>query len=86
MKRNEMVEIINKKLIDSTDGYVECNLKSFKQVADILLDEMEYRGMLPPFDENIEESKVGYGAAYLSDEEVRLRYIRHFCKWKPEDV
>lgn len=48
MKRSEMVEIINKKLIESTDGYVECNLKSFKEVADILLDEMEYRGMLPP--------------------------------------
>ena len=36
MKRSEMVEIINKKLISCTYGYVECNLKSFKEVADIL--------------------------------------------------
>ena len=48
MKRSEMVEIINKKLISCTYGYVECNLKSFKEVADILLDEIEYQGMLPP--------------------------------------
>jgi hypothetical protein len=38
-------------------------------------------GMLPPFNEDIEESPMGYGAAWLSDEEVRERYCRHFCKW-----
>lgn len=79
MKRSEMVEL----MVEDSDSEFVLTLE---QIADRMLASCEEAGMLPPFDENIEESKVGYGAAYLSNEEVRLRYIRHFCKWEPEDV
>ena len=56
---------------DIAEAFVEFAVKDLK--------------MLPPFNEDIEESPVGYGAAYLSDEEVRKRYCRHFCKWDESD-
>lgn len=79
MKRSDMIKLM---VEDSDSDFV----LTLEQIADRMLASCEKMGMLPPFDESIEESKVGYGAAYLSDEEVRLRYIRHFCKWEPEDV
>lgn len=83
MKRSQMIENIANILKLSGNHY--CDDGRDMQDADKILKRLENLGMLPPFDENIEESKVGYGAAYLSDEEVRLRYIRHFCKWELED-
>jgi len=77
-KRSEMVKL----MVEAGDSEFVLTLE---QIADRMLTSCEEVGMLPPFDRNIEESKVGYGAAYLSDEEVRLRYIKHFCRWKPED-
>jgi hypothetical protein len=80
MKRSEMQALLQEKLL-------ELYMLDFstEERARFLLEAIEKVGMLPPFNESTEESKVGYGAAYLSDEEVRLRYIRHFCKWEPED-
>jgi len=48
MKRSEMVEIINKKLMSSLKCYVGFNMKNCREVADILLDEIEFSNMLPP--------------------------------------
>lgn len=83
MKRAEMIKIIKTTLEDiNLENYFD--EKGSEWCANLLLMEIEENGMLPPFNESTEESKVGYGAAYLSDEEVRLSYIRHFCKWEPE--
>lgn len=80
MKRSEMIKRINSALVDlhlvKNDAIGDC---------EYILMKMEELGMLPPIDEDIEESPVGYGAAYLSDTEVRVRYIKHFCTWEPED-
>lgn len=91
MKRSEMIKQI-KACFRATDHMVkyqngEISLgRCAEDLSKNIIDHIESIGMLPPFNKNIKESKVGYGAAYLSDEEVRLRYIRHFCKWEPEDV
>ena len=81
MKRSEMIDIMHENI-----SSVLLTSKEFdKEDCDRLLQKMEELGMLPPIDEDIEESSVGYGAAYLSDTEVRVRYIKHFCTWEPED-
>ena len=81
MKRSEMIDIMHENI-----SSVLLTSKEFdKEDCDRLLQKMEELGMLPPIDEDIEESPVGYGAAYLSDTEVRVRYIKHFCTWEPED-
>jgi hypothetical protein len=76
MKRSEMVGLINKKLIKSTEGYVNCNLNSFKEISDILLDELEYIGMLPPYNKN-------HG---ISNYEIAMGVSTECThKWEPED-
>lgn len=79
-KRSEMETLLCEKLLE-----LYMVDYSTEERARFLLKAVEEAGMLPPFDKDIEESKTGYGAAYLSDEEVRLRYIKHFCRWKSED-
>lgn len=80
MKRSEILLSIVDVLNNSPKSVVN------SYVADCILTRLEDLGMLPPFNSTIEESKVGYGAAYLDDETVRERYCNRFCKWEPENV
>jgi len=52
-------------------------------LANLLLKEIEEVGMLPP--ERPDEHPLGYGAAWLSDEEVEKNYFTFKHSWEPED-
>lgn len=86
MKRSKMIQQIYGLLLHSrtpvqgiriTDSPVD------KKLAESILNEIEKTGMLPP--KRPDESPVGYGAAYLSDDEVMKNYFKFKHSWEPED-
>lgn len=82
MKRSEMIKhiVIAHSTLDFRGESYDYN-----ELAEHLLSHMEKVGMLPPFNPQIEESKLGYGAAYLDDESVRNNYCKHFCQWSTDE-
>lgn len=84
MKESEYIEGLAKYLV-KRDEHLGLSIEQANQLVEYIRQYEDKCGMLPPFNPEIEESKVGYGAAYLDDESVRKTYCNHFCKWESED-
>lgn len=78
MKKKEIINDIHKKLEYT---YIDVNNLDF--IIKDVINEAVALGMLPP--ERPDEHPLGYGAAWLSDEDVMINWFKFKHSWEPED-
>lgn len=84
MKREEMIDEMSCVIYAFAATYPQYPLEKLAELANLILEKQEELGMLAPW--RNDESPVGYGAAYLSEEECIKNRFKFKHSWEDKDA